>query len=154
MALVMSDCRNAVGARVIANTVKSGGGRGSRGCRGCHSDAPSGSAADGGAEIAGIAEIGAGNGASQPLGWISAFSAFPAFDFRSRGLTRQRRAGRPRAAPAVRLAEALRRTGCAGVYATDIVDCGQQHDLLDFTSERNPEIEARFDAIVTNPPFG
>jgi len=54
----------------------------------------------------------------------------------------------------VRLAEALRRTGCAGVYATDIVDCGQQHDLLDFTSERNPEIEARFDAIVTNPPFG
>ena len=52
------------------------------------------------------------------------------------------------------MAEALRRTGCAGVYMSDIVDGGQQHELLDFTSERNPEIEARFNAIVTNPPFG
>src|SRR5215471_19936339 len=48
-----------------------------------------------------------------------------------------------------RMAEALRSAGCAGVYATDIVASGQQHELLDVTSERNPEIEAHFEAFIT-----
>jgi hypothetical protein len=50
-----------------------------------------------------------------------------------------------------RMVAALRRAGCARVYATDIADRGNQDAALDFLSAQPPE---RFHAIITNPPFG
>src|SRR5262249_36731887 len=50
-----------------------------------------------------------------------------------------------------RMVEALRRYGC--IYTSDIADTGAQHEVFDFLSARSPELE-RFDAIITNPPFG
>jgi hypothetical protein len=53
-----------------------------------------------------------------------------------------------------RMDVALRSAGAACVYASDIVDYGSgQDEVLDFLSAQNPKLE-RFDAIVTNPPFG
>jgi hypothetical protein len=54
-----------------------------------------------------------------------------------------------------RMAEPLRRrAGCAHVHTSDIVDCGaEQNEVLDFLSAQMPKL-ARFDLIVTNPPFG
>jgi hypothetical protein len=53
-----------------------------------------------------------------------------------------------------RMVEALRQQGCARVYASDIVDRGNgQDEVLDFLSAQLPKL-ARFDAIITNPPFG
>jgi hypothetical protein len=49
---------------------------------------------------------------------------------------------------------ALRSAGCTRVHATDIVDRGGgQDETLDFLSAHSPTLE-RFDAIITNPPFG
>jgi hypothetical protein len=53
-----------------------------------------------------------------------------------------------------RMAQALRRAGCAQVYASDIVDHSNgQDERLDFLSAQTPKL-SRFDAIITNPPFG
>jgi hypothetical protein len=54
-----------------------------------------------------------------------------------------------------RMAEALRRAGCAHVHATDIVDRGNgQHGVFDFLSAQQIPTLSRFDLICTNPPFG
>jgi hypothetical protein len=51
------------------------------------------------------------------------------------------------------MAAALRRQGCARVYASDIVDRGNgQDEALDFLSAQSPKL--RFDLVCTNPPFG
>jgi hypothetical protein len=53
-----------------------------------------------------------------------------------------------------RMGEALRSAGCAVVHMSDIADYGNgQDEVLDFLSTRNPKLD-RFDATVTNPPFG
>jgi hypothetical protein len=53
-----------------------------------------------------------------------------------------------------RMAEALKRAG-ATVYASDIADrdYGGIHELLDFTSLRNPKLQWLDPRIITNPPY-
>jgi hypothetical protein len=53
------------------------------------------------------------------------------------------------------MVEALRRAGCARVYASDIVDYGAgQDEVLDFLSAQAPKFDRPFDLLCTNPPFG
>ena len=52
------------------------------------------------------------------------------------------------------MVQALRLAGCARVYATDIVDRGEQDEVLDFLSAQTPKLERPTDLICTNPPFG
>jgi hypothetical protein len=53
-----------------------------------------------------------------------------------------------------RMGEALRSAGCAVVHMSDIANYGNgQDEVLDFLSARNPKPD-RFDAMITNPPFG
>jgi hypothetical protein len=53
-----------------------------------------------------------------------------------------------------RMVDALRLSGCARVYATDIVDRGSgQDEVLDYLSAQEPKL-TRFDLTATNPPFG
>jgi len=53
------------------------------------------------------------------------------------------------------MAEALRRTGAARVYTSDIVDYGNgQDEVLDFLSAQNPKLERPPDLTCTNPAYG
>src|SRR5262249_16063058 len=52
------------------------------------------------------------------------------------------------------IAVALRQAGAARVYTSDIADYGNgQDEPFDFLSAQNPELD-RFDAVITNPPYG
>jgi hypothetical protein len=53
------------------------------------------------------------------------------------------------------MAEVLKAAGAARVYCSDIVDRGYPLDAVhDFTLPSSPAPGSRFDAIITNPPYG
>jgi hypothetical protein len=53
-----------------------------------------------------------------------------------------------------RMVAALQAAGCVCVHSSDIVERGNgQDEVLDFLSAREPGI-ARYDGMITNPPFG
>jgi hypothetical protein len=53
------------------------------------------------------------------------------------------------------MAKVLKASSAARIYCSDVVDRGYPLDALhDFTSPSSPDPGIRFDAIITNPPFG